>query len=106
MLFRADTLSYAGQFFLTMLGVNGSARYDAVCLLYLRENAVLLALAVLFSGGFALWFKERLTHLHPGGHNLSLLWDLLYTLGMACIAVLSAACLVKGTYNPFIYFRF
>ena len=106
MLFRADTLAHAGQFFLAMLGFGGSARYDAASLLYLRENAVILLLALLFSGGFALWLKEQLPRLHPAGHDLSLLWDLLYTFGMAVIALVSAACLVKGTYNPFIYFRF
>ncbi len=106
MLFRSDTLGYAGQFFLTMLGLGGRSGYDPVCLLYLRENAVILALAFLFSGSFALWCRERLYRPRPGGRDLSLLWDLLYALGMAVIALASTACLVKGTYNPFIYFRF
>ena len=106
MLFRADSLAHAGRFFLAMLGFGGAARRDAFCLLLLRENAAVLALAALFAGGFAPWLRRRLSRPRPGGQSPSLVWDLLYALGMAAIALVSAAYLVKGTFNPFIYFRF
>ena len=106
MLFRSDTLAYAGEFFLTMLGLNGSSGPDPRCALYFRENVVILVLAALFSGSFARWLRFRLSQPRPDGCDLSWLWDLLYTLGMAFVVILSAACLVKGTHNPFIYFRF
>ena len=32
--------------------------------------------------------------------------DLLYALGAAAVFLVSAAFIIKGTYNPFIYFNF
>lgn len=106
MLFRADTVEYAGAFLLTMLGWNGTGTADPACGLYAAENAVFLVLALLFSFPFAPWLRERLERLRPGGQGLSLLWDLLFAAGLAAAGVLCVCYLVKGTYNPFIYFRF
>ncbi len=106
MLFRSDTLGYAGGFFLTMLGLNGAAGPDPACGLYLRENAVVLALAVLFSLPFAQRLRKDLETMIPEKGPVSVAVDLLYALGLTAVGLLSAACLVKGTYNPFIYFRF
>ena len=106
MLFRSDTVEYAGQFFLTMLGLNGTGNTDPASGLYLAENAVFLVLALLFSFPFAPWLRERLERFRPGGQDVSLLWDLLYAVGLTAAGVLCVCYLVKGTYNPFIYFRF
>ena len=106
MLFRSDTLSYAGQFLLTMLGLGGSGTSDATAGLYLREYAVFLALAALFSFPFSPWLRRKLDAWRPQGWEVSLIWDVLYAVGLALVGVLAAAWLVKGTYNPFIYFRF
>ncbi len=106
MLFRSDTLSYAGSFLLTMLGLQGAGGTDLICGLYLRENAVILILALLFSFPFAPWLQKKLDAFHPLDCDISLLWDLLYAVILASVGILSAAYLVKGTYNPFIYFRF
>ena len=106
MLFRADTVAYAGEFLLTMLGIGGSGSTDPAFGFYLSENAVFLALAFLFSFPFAFWLREKLSSLRPFGQDLSLLWDLLYAVGLTAVGVLCVCYLVKGTYNPFIYFRF
>lgn len=106
MLFRSDTLAYAGSFFLTMLGFQGTGTVDALCGLYLRENALLLVLALVFSFPLAPWLSKKLETFRPFGLDLSPLWDLLYAAGLAAVGVLCACYLVKGTYNPFIYFRF
>ena len=106
MLFRADTLSYAGQFFLAMMGLNGSGGDGGLSGLHLRENAVILALAVFFSFPTAQALGKAFRRLRPFGLDLSPLWDLLYALGLTAVGVLSVCWLVKGTYNPFIYFHF
>lgn len=106
MLFRSDTVSYAGSFFLTMLGLQGTGSVDALCGLYLRENALFLLLALVFSFPLAPQLGKKLETFRPFGLDLSPVWDLLYALALAAVGVLCACCLVKGTYNPFIYFRF
>jgi len=104
--FRSDTLSYAGGFLWTMLGGSGTGNVDPLCTLYLRENAVPLALAVLFALPFAPWLRKRIDAFRPDGKDVSLLWDLLYAGALAAVGVAAVCFLVKGTYNPFIYFQF
>lgn len=106
MLFRSDTLEYAWSFLLTMLGVQGTGSVDPTAGLYLRENAVILALALVFSFPFAPWLREKLDGVHTKPVDVSSLWDLLYALGLVAVGVVCTCYLVKGTYNPFIYFKF
>ena len=105
-LFRSDTLEYAGQFILTMLGQNGTAQVESACVLWFRENLLILALALFFSFPLASRIREALEDFRPGGVDLPLLWDILYALALVGIGLLSCTYLVKETYNPFIYFRF
>lgn len=106
MLFRADTLSYAGQFFGAMLGLTGAGGDTGLCGLYLRENAVVLSLAFLFSFPSAQALGKVFCAFRPFGLDLSPVWDFLYALGLTAAGVLCVCWLVKGTYNPFIYFNF
>ena len=103
--FRADSLSYAGQFIRVLFGALGTGAADARCAFLLRENAPILLFAALFSLPLADRLKQ-LTAPRPGRRDLSPLWDGLYALSLFAVGALSVACLVKGTYNPFIYFRF
>ncbi len=103
--FRSDTLGYAGGFLLTMLGFSGTGAADPAVGLYLRENAVILILAALFSFPFASWLQGKLETLRAK-RDISLLWDLPYALALTVVGVVAVCYLVKGTYNPFIYFRF
>jgi D-alanyl-lipoteichoic acid acyltransferase DltB (MBOAT superfamily) len=106
MLFRSDTVSYAGGYLLTMLGLNGTGTADSVCGLYFRENWVILLLALLFSFPFADRVREAVDASRRCKVDIALLWDLLYALGLLAVGILCTCYLVKGTYNPFIYFRF
>lgn len=106
MLFRADTLSYAGQFFGAMLGLSGGGGDGGLWALYLRENAVALALAAFFSVPSAQALGRAFARARPFGLDLSPAWDVLYALGLTAVGVLCVCWLVKGTYNPFIYFNF
>ena len=103
--FRSDTLGYAGGFLLTMLGLSGTGTTDPAAGLYLRENFWPLLAAVVFATPFALWLRRKLDSLHTK-RDLSLVWDVSYALGLVCVGVVAVCFLVKGTYNPFIYFRF
>jgi len=103
--FRSESLAYAGGFLGALAGANGGA-WTGLCTLYLRENAVIGLFALLFCFPFAAWAKEKLYARRIGGRDLSLVWDLLYALGLLGVTVMSVSFLVKGTYNPFIYFNF
>ena len=102
--FRADSLAAAGRFFsdLFCLGENASL-WSAEAGLHLRENWVLLVFAVLACAPTATVLRRKLEEKSPA---LAILWDVLAVAAAMLLFLVSVCFLVKGTYNPFIYFNF
>ncbi|MEG2097145.1 MAG: MBOAT family O-acyltransferase [Pseudoflavonifractor sp.] len=105
-LFRADSLRAAGQYGKAMLGLYGNFRWDALSSLYLGENWAVLLAAIFFAAPTAGWLSARLYRLKIGGHSLRPLLDLGYAALLILLFLISACYIIKGTYNPFIYFNF
>ena len=82
-----------------MFGLGQPGRPDQA-LLYLRENWAVLIAAAVFSTPVALKVRKWADARRP------VLLDLGYALMLAVIFVVSASFIIKGTYNPFIYFNF
>lgn len=102
-LFRADSLGAAGRYLGAMLGLGGGLWDERACF-YLLENLPVLAAAVLFSAPVELRLRDKL---YGGGlKRLSPLWDACYAVLLLLVVIVSASYVVKGTYNPFIYFNF
>lgn len=107
-LFRADTLPDALRFLGVMFKADTPELWSVETGYYLRQNWYVLLLAVLACGPTATWLRgrlcrwserERLPYLMP-------LWDVLCAVSLALVFLSSASFLVKGSYNPFIYFNF
>jgi len=102
--FRSDSITRAGLYILDMLhlGAN-STLWSAVTGLYLRENWIILLGAVLACAPNAtrirVWLKDKHRRILP-------LWDSLCAAATLALFVVSVCFIVKGTYNPFIYFNF
>lgn len=96
-LFRADSLGHAGQYFAAMLGSNGWT--DGIFLRDVRTALLPLLAAVLFSMPVGQWLNRRLPTRCP-------LPQLLYQGLLFCLFVLSVASLESSSHNPFIYFNF
>lgn len=98
-LFRADSVDAAGMYLLSMFGLGAPGNSD-LAILYLRENWVFLVAAAVFSTPIAhkvrTWADDR----------NSIVLDACYGLGLAMLFLVSVGFIVKGTYNPFIYFNF
>ena len=98
-LFRADSLGAAAGYLAAMFG-QGAGLWNAEAGLFLRENWTVLLAGAVFSAPVALklrdWAARR--------DNAAL--DLGYALLAAAVFLVCAAFIVKGTYNPFIYFNF
>ena len=98
-IFRADTLSYAWHYLLTMFGVE---RGETMChLIYYVDRIEIIALTVGIVCSAPLCSKMlevegRSRQLRIAAVNLWLL----------ALFILSAASIAASTYNPFIYFRF
>ena len=103
-LFRAPSLPAAGRFLGAMLGESGDV---AGGLYYLRQYWVVILLAVIFSAPVGRWVTDRVNaYLDRYARHAFALWDTAYALGLLLVFLASASFLVKGTYNPFIYFNF
>ena len=99
-LFDASSLSSALACVKGLFGLGGLPPVSTQGLYLLKSNLVLLAVAILGAtpGPKRLW--EQLEAKAP---RLS---AALAPLGMAALLLVSTACLVDGSYNPFLYFRF
>ncbi|MFG6372754.1 MAG: MBOAT family protein [Oscillospiraceae bacterium] len=107
-LFRADSVGDAFSFLGTMFLWNAPPLWSVQAGYYLAQNVVVLAAAALACAPTATWLRGRLAHLSARNGLPALLnaWDALCAVATVCILLVSAAYLVKGTYNPFIYFNF
>ena len=98
-IFRADSLPAAWHYIQAMFGFS-SGDGAGLALLYLRENWTVLLAGVVFAAPAAPRLRDWLAR---KGWPLT---DLLYAVGAAAVFLVSAAFIIKGTYNPFIYFNF
>ncbi len=101
--FRAVSLGEAATYYRALFGI-GVPGVSGDFFLYLREYAPILVPALVCAVPTAAWVRKKLSGWRAG--LLLPLWDTASTLGLLSVFVLSVAFIVKGTYNPFIYFNF
>ncbi len=99
-IFRADDIFIAGRFVGNMLGIGSTGLVDAHFWLYLREYGVYLAAAVLACIPWKQILQKRGLWREEG------LFDTLRLCGAFLLFGIAVIYMVKGTYNPFIYFNF
>ena len=97
--FRSDSIGAALQYFQAMFGF-GAGLGDGLTVLYLTECWLPLLAAVVFAAPVAPRLRDWV-----GKRNCVAL-DLGYALLIAGVFLVSASFIIKGTYNPFIYFNF
>lgn len=104
-LFRADDLGYAFRYIGNLFGRNGCTPA-----LFVNSQFIFtLCVAAFFSFiGLVPYqkLKAKLDHLSTLTSPLSPLTYLLFGLVILVLLVLSASFILKGSFNPFIYFRF
>ena len=98
-IFRADNIQYAIGYIQSMFGLNSNEIIDASARLYLSEYKYFYIAAILCS----IPLKEFI------GKKLNLnkkIYDVIYILLILVLMILAISYIVKGSYNPFIYFNF
>lgn len=101
-LFRATDLSRAASYIQATFGLAGNVLWDDAATLYLREYALFFLFGILFSIPVVPWLKKKA---HKK-HGTQLLFDSTFSVALLALFVVSVSYLIKGTYNPFIYFNF
>lgn len=99
-LFDASSLSSALACVKGLFGLGGLPPVSVQGLYLLKSNLVLLAVAILGATPAPKRLWEQLEAKAPR------LFAGLAPIGMAALLLVSTACLVDGSYNPFLYFRF
>jgi hypothetical protein len=106
-LFRATTISGALSYLKTMLFLNGAQLLDGNTIVYLAENRLSLILGILFSMPvyklILNWLEEKMRN---GSPALTGAVMIVYPAAMLFLFFVSMSYIVKGSYNPFIYFNF
>ena len=103
-IFRSESMGDALSFLAAMVGLGSGGLWDAKATLFLRENAPVLLAAAIFAAPTALWLRDRVMAAGRGKNPLAM--DMGYALLAVLCFVVAASFIVKGTYNPFIYFNF
>jgi len=97
-LFRSDTIGQAGEYMRSMFGLNSNVVFDDTAWLYFMENKYFYLFAVLFSVPLSKWFAKKFEDIKIIQYVSPVILFLLF--------LVSVSYIVKGTYNPFIYFNF
>jgi alginate O-acetyltransferase complex protein AlgI len=101
-MFRADTLSAGIAHIGAMFGIGTTGVWDAGALFYLWEYKWFYLAGIVCATPVFRSLRQRADRLErPSG-----LLDAGYTALLMAVLVLSVSYIVKGTYNPFIYFNF
>ena len=102
LVFRAESLGDALAYFKTMLGI-GTTIVDDTFLFYADNYLVLLLAAAVFAVPVAPWLRKKTDSLSKAPKAVC---DVAYTVMLFALFLVAVAYIVKGSYNPFIYFNF
>ncbi len=111
-LFRADTLTYATQFYKSLFGLNtADINYFVFLKIVTRESVFILIVAVLGALGVYQkiydWAKKYIQKSSIKiQYSLTVIKHIVVTAFVIIVLLYGTGSLVLGAYNPFIYFRF
>ncbi len=102
--FRANDLYQAGQYFLNMFGLNKNGFYSELALVFIKENGLWLVLGVILSTPIAMNINRLL--LERKMSLVGTVYNIAYPIAMTGLFVICIIYLARGTYSPFIYYNF
>jgi alginate O-acetyltransferase complex protein AlgI len=100
--FRSNSIYDAGKMLTSMIGVNGF--FDSISFMFIREFGIIFLLGFFFSVPIA----RRMNTMIVDEEKAKWAWifRFIYPIVMILLFVLSVSTIIKGSYNPFIYFNF
>ncbi|SFR76465.1 MBOAT family O-acyltransferase [Anaeromicropila populeti] len=103
-LFRSSNLSIALSLFQTMFGIKYKGIFCDYTILFLKEYGIFLIFGIIFSTPVAKRCNRLLVENRFGIAGFFM--NVSYLFCIICIFFVCVTYLVKGSYNPFIYFNF
>jgi alginate O-acetyltransferase complex protein AlgI len=98
-IFRSDNISIAIEYIKIMFGIGANGILDNQFILYLSEFKYYFIAAILCSVPLKDWLSPKLKF-------DGIIYNTIYCVWYVLILFISISFLVKGAYNPFIYFKF
>lgn len=103
-LFRTESLYLLKEYVKNMFWASGNAFCNDATLMILKEYWMIFIPAILFSAPLAPKLREKLIQSDKAG--VAAVSKIAYVLLLSAGMLLSVLCLIRGGYNPFIYFNF
>lgn len=103
-LFRAENLEIALQYFRNLFGVTHSGVLSQTAWMFVREYGIFFAAAVVFSIPIAPRMNRLLAEKKIPVLGKCMEWC--YPVAMSILFIVSVTYMIKGSYNHFIYFNF
>ena len=106
-LFRFTQPQLIATLMRTLFGLNGNSLMDFTTEIQLQSNMFLLVVAVIGCTPLMKVLRQRI-EIFVGNHDFAgKVWNVVfYSILPVILLLLSTACLVGDSYNPFIYFQF
>ncbi|HAU86400.1 MAG TPA: membrane-bound O-acyltransferase family protein [Lachnospiraceae bacterium] len=101
-LFRSTDLIQAGRYIADMFGFGKEGLSSQYTWMFIRENIVFLMAGIIFSMPIA---QKTNAYIYKQKSRYQVL-EACYPFAVIALFIISISYLVKGTYNPFIYFNF
>lgn len=103
-LFRSENLEIALQYFKNLFGVTGSGVFSTTAWMFVKEYGIFFGAAILFSIPIAPRMNQLLLERKIPILGKCMEW--LYPAALMLLFMISITYMIKGSYNPFIYFNF
>jgi len=101
-IFRSDNLIVAGKYISCMFGLANNAFWSPYTFMFIKENIIYFIAAFVLSTPISRKINKFIVDMGKGYAFL----EILYPFTIIGLFFVSMAYIVKGTYNPFIYFKF
>ena len=106
-IFRFSNVTLGWTLVRSLFGANGNPLISFIVTIQLKSNLYLLAASILAATPLSHWLKAKIENRVQGNALLETGWNILfYSLLPVALLLLSTACLVGDSYNPFLYFQF
>jgi len=103
-MFRSPNLSLAIKYWKNMFGINANQLYCSTTWMFLKENMIFILIGIILCTTIAKRCNKLLEEKKFRGINSII--QMAYVPALLILFTISITYLVKGTYNPFIYFNF
>ncbi|WP_294344577.1 MBOAT family O-acyltransferase [uncultured Clostridium sp.] len=100
-IFRSNTISEAGMYLKSMIGIGANGLVDNVTIMYIKENIIFFITGILFSMPVIDYITKKIKR-----KKIYAILEFSSSIIVFILFIICITYLVKNTYNPFIYFNF